>query len=159
EAPPGPWLRWNEIGFIDSGWKNKLTIEVDTFRTQLRLTGITFVEDPDHPESWLRDLRLQWWDAVAESWRNGPLLLSDAAVHSHKLEAPIEAARFRLVSTGGATRPVGNLRLGELVFHGEILGSSHPDAVARKAVAVLFDEKETDLTSLKSPGRPFGFRY
>lgn len=159
EPPPKPWLDWPDIGMIDSGWRNKLTLQVDTFRTQLRVTGITFVEDADHPESWLRDMRLQWWDATAETWRDGPMLLSNAAVHSHVFDQPIEAAKFRFVSTGGGTWPVGNLRLGELVFHGEALGPSHPDAVAAKPALVLFDERESDLNSLKYPGRPFGFRY
>ena len=40
------------------------------------------------------------------------------------------------------------MRLGELVFHGKSLGASHPDVIAHKAVAVLFDEKEEDLKSL-----------
>jgi WD40 repeat protein len=159
DAPPKPWLEWTDIGYIDSGWRNKLAIEIDTFRTQLRVTGITFVEDPNHPESWLRDMRLQWWDASAEQWRDGPYLLSDSAIHSHVLEKPIEAARFRFVSTGGGTWPVGNIRLGELVFHGEVLGCSHPDASAKRSVAVLFDENEADLQAIKYPGRPFGFKY
>lgn len=159
DAPPKPWLEWTDIGYIDSGWRNKLALEVDTFRTQLRVTAVTFVEDPNHPESWLRDMRMQWWDASAEQWRDGPYLLSDTATHTHVFDKPIEAARFRFVSTGGGTWPIGNIRLGELVFHGEVLGCSHPDAVAKNAVAVLFDEKETDLTVLKYPGRPFSFRY
>jgi outer membrane protein assembly factor BamB len=158
-APPKPWLEWTDIGYIDSGWRNKLTLEIDTFRTQLRVTGITFVEDPDHPESWLRDMRLQWWDVAASVWRDGPYLLSDTATHSHVFEKPIEAAKFRLVSTGGGSWPVGNLRLGELVFHGESLGCSHPDAVAKNPVAVLFDESEADVSALKYPGRPFAFKY
>jgi hypothetical protein len=159
DTPPKPWLEWTDIGYIDSGWRNKFALEVDTFRTQLRVTGVTFVEDPIHPESWLRDMKLQWWDASAERWRDGPYLLSDSATHSHVFEKPIEAARFRFVSTGGGTWPIGNIRLAELVFHGEVLGCSHPDAAAKSPVAVLFDEKEADLTVLKYGGRPFGFRY
>ena len=159
DAPPKPWLEWTDIGMIDSGWRGKFALEIDTFRTQLRVTGITFVEDPAHPESWLRDMRLQWWDAAAECWRDGPYLLSDAAVHSHVFDKPIEAARFRFISTGGGTWPVGNIRLGELVFHGEVLGCSHPDAIAKNPVAVLFDEKEGDLKALNYPGRPFVFHY
>jgi len=158
-APPLPWLSWTDVGMVDSGWRNKLALQVDTFRTQLRVTAITFVEDPAHPESWMRDVRLQWWNPVSEDWRDGPLLLSDAAVHTHVLDEPIEAAKFRFISTGGGSWPVGNLRLGELVFHGETLGASHPDAVAKKPLLVLFDERESDLNSLKYPGRPFGFRY
>src|SRR5262249_12325002 len=51
------------------------------------------------------------------------------------------------------------VRLGELVFHGKVLGPSHPDAVARKPVAVLFDENEADLRSLNHPSGLFKFRY
>jgi hypothetical protein len=158
DAPPQPWLSWTDVNMIDSGWRAKLAIQVDTFRTQLRVTGVTFVEDAAHPESWLRDIRLQWWDATADRWRDGPYLLSDAATHTHWFKTPIEAARFRFISTGGGTWPAGNLRLGELVFHGENLGSSHPDVVAKRPVAVLFDEREDDLSCLKYPGRPFAFQ-
>ena len=159
DAPPSPWLEWTDIGYIDSGWHGKLSLEIDTFRTQLRVTAVTFVEDPAHPESWLRDMRLEWWDAGKEVWRPGPYLLSDTAIHSHVLPKPIEAAKFRFVSSGGGTWPVGNIRLGEQVFHGEVLGSSHPDAVAKKPVAVLFDENEADLRCLKHPSGLFEFRY
>jgi len=38
----------------------------------------------------------------------------------------------------------GNLRLGEIVLHGGKLGPSHPDVIAKRPVAVLFDEG-TDL--------------
>jgi hypothetical protein len=159
EPPAKPWLGWTEINYIDSGWRSKLVLQADTFRTQLRLTGVTFAEDPAHPESWLRDVRLQYWDAAKDQWRDGPYLLSDAAIHTHRFDKPIEAARFRFVSTGGGSCPAGNLRLGELVFHGETLGCSHPDAVAKRPVAVLFDEREEDLVCLKLPGRPFAFQY
>ena len=173
DAPPQPWLPWYDINLIDSGWRNKLTFVVDTFREQIKLTGVTFVEDGSHPESWLRDVRLQWWDATDESWHDGPMLLWDAdadrpeggppvssrqpkreppwpvrnepIAHTHWLEQPIEAAKFRFVSTGGGSWPVGNLRLGELVFHGERLGCSHPDSVLKKSLAVLFDENEAAL--------------
>jgi outer membrane protein assembly factor BamB len=158
EAPPRPWLEWTDIGYINSGWRNQLTLEIDTFRTQMHVTAITFVEDPAHPESWLRDMRLEWWDAAKDSWQPGPYLLSDAAVHSHVLKQPLEAAKFRLVSSSAASWPVGNLRLGELVFHGKLLGPSHPDAVTGRPMAVLFDENEADLQCLKRAG-VLDFRY
>ncbi|GAB3416297.1 hypothetical protein GCM10027569_38810 [Flindersiella endophytica] len=158
DPPPKPWLPWWAVGKVDSGWHDKLTITVDTFRTQIRLDGITFVEDPAHPESWLRDVRLQWWDPVTETWRDGPYLLSDAQYHSHALPQPVEAARFRFATTGGGGWPSGNIRLGELVFHGQQLGCSHPDVVARRPLAVLFDEQESDVKALVGIG-PSAFRY
>lgn len=162
-APPAaPWLEWSDISYLDSGWREKLAVQVDTFRSQLRVTGITIVENPDHPESWTRDMRLQWWDAGSEVWQDGPYLLygGDDPTHTHWFNQPVEAARFRFVSTGGASWPVGNIRWGELVFHGEATGPSHPDAVANRPVAVLFDEREVDLRSLMTHGdHPFEFRY
>jgi hypothetical protein len=110
---------------------------IDTYRTRLRVTGITLVEDPAHPESWLRDATLEYWDAARERWVFVQPLLSNAAVHTHKLARPVEAARFRIVLP---KMLCGNLRLGEIVLHGKKLGPSHPDVVARRPLAVLFDE-------------------
>ena len=169
-APPDrPWLDWSDISYIDSGWRQKLVVQVDTFRSQIRLKGVSIVEDAAHPESWTRDTRLQWWDAEAELWRDGPYLLfngpsaesgAKTVTHTHWFDAPLEAAKFRFVSTGGASWPVGNFRWGELVFHGEVLGPSHPDAVANRPVAVLFDEREDVLKNMTAYGEyPFAFRY
>ncbi|MEU8953426.1 hypothetical protein AB0C93_03880 [Streptomyces sp. NPDC048518] len=103
----------------------ELLFTVDTFRTQVRLTGVTSAEDPAHPDSWLRDVQLQWWDTGGELWKDGSKLLSDAgAVHSPTFE-PLSSSRFRLRTTGGGIWPVGNIRLGELVFHGSVVGNSH----------------------------------
>lgn len=159
-APESPWLEWTDISYLDSGWRQKLVVQVDTFRSQLRVDGVTIIEDPARPESWTRDMRLQWWDAAAETWRDGPYLLSNQAQHTHWFKKPLHAAKFRFVSTGGASWPVGNIRWGELVFHGEVLGPSHPDAVANRPRAVLFDEREDDLKHLMAHGNyPFAFRY
>ena len=140
-----PWINWTEIQMVDSGWVGRLTIQFDTFSTQLNITGITFYEDKDHPESWLRDVRLEWWDPIEEVWQLGPYMLSDAAVHTHMFDVPVSASKFRLVSTGGGSWPVGNIRLSELVLHGTVGSASHPDVVAKKPLAVLFDEKDSDL--------------
>jgi outer membrane protein assembly factor BamB len=140
--PPGmPWIAWDKVGFFAETSEFN-TLVIDTFRTQLRVTAITLFEDPAHPESWLRDTKLEFWDAAKEKWVVAEQLLSSAAVHTHKLAKPIEAARFRLVMPRGLC---GNLRLGEIVLSGEEIGSSHPDVAARKPVAVLFDDGE-DLT-------------
>ncbi len=57
KAPAKPWLAWSDVGAIDSGWVGSFSLQIDAFRTQLRVTAITLVEDPAHPESWLRDAR------------------------------------------------------------------------------------------------------
>ncbi|HKN51936.1 MAG TPA: hypothetical protein VJX66_05515 [Amycolatopsis sp.] len=159
DPPPGPWLQWRDIGSVNSGWTDELVFRFDAFRTQLRLTGITFAEDPAHPESWLRDVRIQWWDTENEVWHDGPMLLSNEALHSHVFAQPLEAARFRLAGTGGGSWPVGNIRLGEVVFHGEMLGCSHRDVLAKRSRATLFDERIGDLKTLQNAFNPwFGFR-
>jgi hypothetical protein len=122
-APAEPWLNWGVFGYFDF---YKVALEVDA-KQQLRVTGVTFVEDPRHPESWLRDMRMQVWDAATEKWIDGPYLVSDAATHSHQFEMPIEGTKFRFLGTGDMLLewrwPMGNIRLGELVFHGRILKS------------------------------------
>ncbi|GAA0454772.1 hypothetical protein ABZ951_25510 [Streptomyces sp. NPDC046215] len=160
DPPAAPWLPWALVNLVDSGYYGKFLLTVDTFRTQVELTGITFAEDPAHPGSWLRDVRLQWWEAEKEVWHDGPMLLSDEALHSHPIQPPLRAARFRFTTTGGAGWPAGNIRLGELVLHGRPLGSSHRDVLARRGRAVLFDERTEDLrASFEHAHNPrFGFQ-
>ncbi len=66
-------------------------------------------------------------------------LRSDSAVHTHNFAKPVSAARFRFVLPWGVC---GNTRLAEIAFHGKVLGCSHPDVVAKRPLAVLFDEQE-----------------
>jgi outer membrane protein assembly factor BamB len=136
EPPPGPWLSWTDVGWFAEGNPFNYLL-LDTFRTRLRVEAVTLVEDPDHPESWLRDARLDWWDPVGERWETAGHFLSDAATHTHRLPKVVEAARWRIVPP---QQLVGNLRLAEIVFHGSVAGPAHPDAQARRPVAVLFDE-------------------
>ncbi|MBI5832062.1 MAG: PQQ-binding-like beta-propeller repeat protein [Armatimonadetes bacterium] len=157
--PVQPWLAWTDLNYVDSGWRDKLTLVFDTFHTQLHVDALTFVEDPARPNTWLRDARLQWWNAAQARWLDGPYLLSNQAVHSHRVDPPLEAARFRLISTGGGSWPTGNLALGEIVFHGRQLGASHPDVQAKRPVAVLFDEDETDLKGYDAFQPNSKFRY
>ncbi|MGK5638631.1 WD40 repeat domain-containing protein [Streptomyces sp. URMC 126] len=148
DPPAEPWVPWSVIGAIRIQEGQELLFTVDTFRTQVRLTGVTFAEDPAHPESWLRDVQLQWWDTKAGIWKDGPKLLSDAgAVHTHTFEA-LSSSRFRLRTTGGGGWPVGNIRLGELVFHGSVVGNSHRDVLEGNALAVLFDDREDDVRDI-----------
>jgi outer membrane protein assembly factor BamB len=155
DPPPEPWLDWGDVGwFAETSPFNYLLL--DTYRTQLRVTGITLAEDPAHPESWLRDATLEYWDAGRERWVFVQPLLSNAAVHTHKLARPIEAARFRIVLPWGLC---GNLRLAEIVLHGEKLGPSHPDVIAKRPVAVLFDEGDDLKESLVAGHNGLTFQF
>jgi outer membrane protein assembly factor BamB len=139
-APAAPWIGWPRMNWYGEG--DPFTyLWLDTYRTRLRVRGITFVEDRARPQSWLRDASFEYWDAARERWVFVQHLLSDAPVHTHKFAKPVEAARFRVVLP---RKMCGNLRLGEIVLHGEKLGCSHPDVVAKRPLAVLFDEG-TDL--------------
>lgn len=137
DAPPQPWLHWHDVGWFAKYADNYL--QIDTYRAQLRVTGITLAEDPAHPESWLRDATFEYWDPSKERWVVVQSLLSNSALHTHKFAKPVEASRFRLGLPWGL---YGNLRLAEIVLHGQKLGPSHPDVLARRPVAVLFDEGE-----------------
>jgi hypothetical protein len=138
DPPPSPWLAWGDVGlFAETSRFNYLLL--DSYRTQMQVTGITLVEDPAHPESWLRDAAVEYWDPAREKWVFVQPLLANAAVHTHKFAKPVQASRLRLVVPEGL---YGNLRLAEIVLHGKKLGPSHPDALAKRPVAVLFDEGE-----------------
>jgi outer membrane protein assembly factor BamB len=136
DAPAVPWIAWPQMNWYAEGNPSTYVL-IDAYRRRLRVTGITLVEDPAHPESWLRDAAFEYWDAARERWVPVQSLLSDALVHTHKFARPVEAARFRIALP---KMLCGNLRLGEIVLHGEEAGPSHPDVAARRPVAVLFDE-------------------
>jgi outer membrane protein assembly factor BamB len=153
DAPPEPWLKWGDVGsFAETSPFNSVLI--DTFRSRLHVTGITLAEDPAHPESWLRELQFEAWDPAREQWIFVQELRSDSALHTHKFAKPVEAARFRLVLPWGVC---GNIRLAEIVLHGEKQGSSHPDVIAKNPVAVLFDEGD-DLKGCLVSG-PLAFKF
>jgi hypothetical protein len=143
-------MEWGALGMHSEGTP-EISILMDSFRTLLRVEAITFFEDPAKPSSWMRDARLDYWDPAQEKWVKACDILADSAMHTHKLPKPVEAARFRVLLPWAC---VGNLRLGELVLHGQALGCSHPDAAAKKLVAVLFDEQD-DFKSIFWVDRAF----
>jgi len=122
--PPQPWLHWCTVNQSDSGWTGKQSLVFDFAKTSVHVTGITFVEDPAHPESWMRDALLQYWDPVKAAWLDGPYLLSNSATHTHHFEKPIESPTFRLLHRNELGWPVGNLRWVEVVFHGKALNTA-----------------------------------
>jgi hypothetical protein len=158
-APKKPWVSWDDIGMIDSGWRGSFSLEIALVRRLARVTAITFVEEPAHPESWLRDAKLEYWDAASEAWKFAQYLVSDAPIHTHTLIKPIEGMKFRLTPSGGAGWPASNLRLAEIVFHGDDLGPSWPPAVrAKQPVAVLFDENLAELNTAFQNGFNTGYK-
>src|SRR5262249_34577428 len=106
EPPPAPWLERGRIGWRAEG-RPPTWLQIDTYRTRLRVTGLTLAEDPRHPESWLRDADFEYWDAAREQWVPVQPLRSNAAVHTHLLARPVESARFRILFPKFL---VGNLR-------------------------------------------------
>jgi hypothetical protein len=144
---------------IDSGWRGSFSLEIALVRRVARVTAITFVEDPAHPESWLRDAKLEYWDAASEAWKFAQYLSSDAPIHTHTLIKPIEGMKFRLTRPDGAGWPASNLRLAEIVFHGDDLGPSWPPAVrAKQPIAVLFDENVAELNTAFQNGFNTGYK-
>ncbi len=121
DPPETAWMDWTTMANVDSGWNGDLALGVDSGATVMRITGVTFVEDPAHPESWLRDVRLQYRAPRGPAWIDGPYLLSNVATHTHWFDKPIEASRVRFVKASGGRWPAANFRLGELVFHGTVV--------------------------------------
>jgi len=134
--PKTPYLHWKDISWFGEGaplnW-----LEFEMFNTAVKLTGVAFYEDPEHPESWLRDVHIEVWNSEIGVWEFVQKMLSDSSVHYHELNSPVVGRKFRIISPPGL---VGNIRLGEIVFFGEVIGPAHPDVLAKKDVATLFDE-------------------
>ena len=138
-APTTPWVPWEDV-FRESvnGPQSDLThIQLDEWNTMMQVNAITLWEDPNNPGSWVRDATLDYWNVATQSWVTGPTLLSDAATHTHVLTPPIQSPRVRVTLPPTCT---SNLRLGEVVINGALLGCSHPDVVAGNNTCVLFDE-------------------
>lgn len=85
--------------------------------------AITLWDDPAHPESWLRDVRLDVRAGPGYRWRAVSRLISDQAAHSHVVSDPDhpgqpialgESGQLRLVLPPGVA---GNLRLAAIALH------------------------------------------
>jgi len=115
EAPPSPWLAWDKVGFFAETSPNNYIL-IDAGAVSMKVTAITLFEDPAHPESWLREAVLECYNAAEQTWQPVATMLSDAPVHSHRLDRPAVSSRFRIALPWGV---VGNIRLAEIVLHGE----------------------------------------
>ena len=147
--PARPGLAWDDIFSASNNGTtpDQMHIQLDTWNTMMQVTGITLWEDPNHPESWLRDATLDYWNVSSQSWVTGPALLSDQATHSHAINPPIQTPRVRVSL---ATYSPINTRLGEIVLNGSLLGCSHPDVVAGHNTCVLFDQNTWPFTRIIS---------
>ena len=131
EPPPSPWIDWSFVGFFsETSPINYILLEAPS--AQIKLKAVTLFEDPAHPESWLRDANLEYFDATKNLWVPVQPLLSNSAVHTHKLAQPIEASKFRIMLPWGV---VGNLRLAQIVFHGDVTAAPHPPEPTKKTAA------------------------
>jgi photosystem II stability/assembly factor-like uncharacterized protein len=127
--PQNAWTTWTNVSNSDSAWTGKLLLQADAGQAVMKVTGVTFIEDPNHPETWVRDVLLQVFDESKGVFVDVQWLTADAARHTHKLDKPVTGSKFRFLGdktpenpgAGGCGWPVGNLRLAELVFHGEVV--------------------------------------
>ena len=161
--PSTPWISENSIFSLSSSFpatnnpaSNQGHIILDAWNTMMQVTGITLWEDPAHPESWIRDCTLDYWNVPTQSWVTGPALFSDQATHSHAINPPIQSPRVRITTPPGA--PL-DPRLGEIVLQGSMLGCSHPDVVAGHNTCVLFDENTWPLVGWLSLGGNWAIQY
>ena len=138
--PANPWVSWENIYNQGSG---KSHIQVDAWNTMMQVSGITLWENPSHPESWIRNATLDWWNPATQAWVTGPQLLSDQATHTHLVNPPLQTPRVRI--TLPANSP-SNVWLGEVVLNGAMLGCSHPDVVAGNNTCTLFDKNSYPFT-------------
>ena len=117
QPPPTAWIDFSPLNYASSRHEpNYLVLEARG--KAVRVAGITLVEDPGHPPSWLRDVGLQWWDLAKGIWVVAGGLLSDAPVHTHRLTPAITTTKLRLALPAGQ-----NLRLAEIVLHAEAPGN------------------------------------
>jgi len=144
--PANPWVAWETIyAQAMFGIATQTHVQLDTYFTQLQINAITLAEDPAHPESWVREATVDYWDVPSQSWKTGPTIFADTATHTHVLSTPLQTPRIKI-----SLPPMSpsNLRLGEIVLHGTALGCSHPDVVAGRNTCVLFDESQYPLDHL-----------
>ena len=81
-------MGWDNVYYQAAYGADQTHIQLDAWNTMMQVTGITLWEDPNHPESWLRDATLDYWNVSTQSWVTGPPLLSDQATHTHAINPP-----------------------------------------------------------------------
>jgi hypothetical protein len=118
--PPRPWLDWSGLNYACENFANTI-LEFDAQGKLLEVSAVTFFENPDQPQSWLRDVALQYWNPEKNFWEHAVTCRADAPVHTHRLAAPVTGGKFRLV-----LKPGSNPRLAEVVLHGTLRAAAAP---------------------------------
>jgi len=148
-----PWIRWQVINwFAETSPINY--IEFNSRVESMNVSAITIYEDPSFPSSWFRDARFDYWDNEKQIWVKLTDIYANKAIHSHKFE-PIVANKFRILLPWGV---VGNLRMSEIILHGESAGIAHSEVRIGKATATMYDENNPDLKESMENGHNPGFR-
>jgi hypothetical protein len=122
-ASPIAWVDWTAINAAAANL-NANQLILDAQGRRFEIGGLTLYEDPDRPESWMRDVPVEAWDSTTESWFPVTHLLAATAVHTHRFPATVRTEKLRLLLKAGC-----NPRLGELVLHGTDRLNSAPPVV------------------------------
>lgn len=136
--PEIPYLKWTDISWMAETIPFTY-LQFDAFNSKCKVKGITIYEDEKHPEFWLKDAIFEYWDDEKNSWVFVDYILSDLPIHTHIFKTPVESTKFRIVMPKGF---YSNIKFGEICFHGEIIGCSHPDVQNKREIAILFDEND-----------------
>ena len=114
--PKAPWLFDRVVETMAVGASNtepftllfQFPADPDTHQvTPIQFNAISLWDDPAHPESWLRDLRLDVRTSPDRPWQPISRLISDQAARSHRVTdplapgRPVTATEFRLVRPPG----------------------------------------------------------
>ncbi|GMV83236.1 MAG: hypothetical protein AMXMBFR7_44200 [Planctomycetota bacterium] len=113
---PGVFFDWGALNTHTESSEGWVFLTLQIGPKAETVSGVTLHEAADYPDSWVRDFRFDWYDDERKVWKTGPRMLSNAAVHTHRLAKPETTTRIRLGFPKGI---VGNLRLGEIVIHGK----------------------------------------
>jgi len=148
-----PWLRWQTINwYAETSPINY--IEFNSRVEAMNVNAITIYEDPGYPSSWIRDAVFDYWDDDAQVWIKATDIYSNSEIHTHKFE-PVVSSRFRILLPWGV---VGNLRMTEIIIHGESAGIAHKEVREGKPTATMYDENNPDVKESMENGHNQGFK-
>ncbi|WP_143174174.1 WD40 repeat domain-containing protein [Streptoalloteichus hindustanus] len=117
EPPDRPHLSDPLVEFLSEAFPlGYLHVLLREPKATVTFGSLTLWDDPAHPESWLRDLRLDIRATPGDVWKPVARLVSHAAARTYPLPGgrQVTAAEIRLVVPPGLP---GNLRLAGIALH------------------------------------------